>query len=236
MGQAMQMDKSLPSFLQLSGNNPLFSSNAAQNASQQYFNDAIQPQLNEDAVNELMGGNSNSTFGGSYLGSAAAQGADQAFFSGQQYYDNELSNMLNERGSLFGNEVNTAANQDNLASQMQLNTNSLNANELNAENNFNLQGANVLQGMGSDLLNQQTQFDDAKMAAEGQMVGGLFGLGGGVGNALFGQTLGNLGKGISNGVSNLFGGGGTGNSGFSGFSSVGMPSSFMGSSLGGFTY
>lgn len=218
---ANQMEKRLPGFMQLNDSNPLFSSNAAQNAQDQYYKMAIQPQMNQEAANQFLGGNlgdSNSTFGSTYLGSMAAQGSNQAFFAGQDYYNQQLQNMLNERGSFFGNDVNALQQQNQLGVSAQLGAAGLNQSALQGLNNFNLGSANTLAGIGQNQMQAQTQNNASRAQAWGGLLGGFGGLLGG-------------GLGMMGGSSPApF----TGSSGGGGFSAP--PIKFMGSSLGGGTY
>lgn len=202
------MEKMLPTFLQLTPNNPIFGPNASQGAQDQYYKQAIQPQLNQAAVQQYLGGNlgdANSTFGSTYLGSLAAQGANQAFFSGQDFLNNEINNTLNERSNLFGTDINTQQQQNQLGVNASLGAAGLNQSALQGLNNFNLGGAGIQANMGNDLLNAQTMYNAQKAQSMGNLLGGGLGLlGGGIGS-LFGKQLGNLGSSITSGIGNMFG-------------------------------
>lgn len=221
------MDSLLPSFLQMNSSNPLFSSNSAQEAQQQYFNQAIAPQLQSAAEQEFLGGNmgsgaqnGQSTFGSTYLGALDAQGADQAFFSGQQYYNNELNNLLNERNNYFGNDVGTVQNYNNLSVQAQLGADQQNTERIGQMDNFNLGAAGTIYQDMNGQAQLQSQNNAQKAALLGGLTGGVFGIGGGLLNSYMNSP---------SGVS----GGGTGGSN-SNFMNYGNNGSLLGT--GGFSF
>lgn len=213
----------LPSFLQMNSSNPLFSSNSAEQAQQQYYNQAIAPQMQSAAEQQFLGGNmggggsnSSSTFGSTYLGSMQAQGEDQAFFSGQQYYDNELNNTLNERNNYFGNDVQVPEQYNALSVQGQLGADQQNTERLGQLDNFDLGAAGtVLQDMQGQ-AQLQSQNNAQKAALLGGLTGGIMGLGGGLLGGGSG-ALSSFGSGLGSG---LFGGGSS-SSPFTGGSSGG---------------
>lgn len=187
----------------------MLSGNSAQTAQDNYFKMAIQPQLNGAAIQQYLGGNlgdANSTAGSTYLGSLAAQGADQSFFSGQQYFNNEVNNLLNERSNLFGTDIATQQQQNQLGVNASLGADQLNQNALQGLNNFNLGGAGLFNSIGQNQMNAGIANNANKAAALGGLVGGGMGLLGGVGNSLFGPALGSLGSTIGNKFSNFMGG------------------------------
>lgn len=223
MQSASGVDSMLPSFLQMNSSNPLFSSNSAEQAQQQYYNQAIAPQMQSAAEQQFLGGNmggggsnSSSTFGSTYLGSMQAQGEDQAFFSGQQYYDNELNNTLNERNNYFGNDVQVPEQYNALSVQGQLGADQQNTERLGQLDNFDLGAAGtVLQDMQGQ-AQLQSQNNAQKAALLGGLTGGIMGLGGGLLGGGSG-ALSSFGSGLGSG---LFGGGSS-SSPFTGGSSGG---------------
>lgn len=176
----------------------LFTSNAAQTAQNQYYNQAIAPQLQSAALHKFMGGNmgdSSSTFGSTMLGSLAAQGANQAFFSGQQYYDDQLNNMLNERNNYFGTSVQLPVTQNNLSANMQNSTNQINANQLAGLNQFDLGAGQQIGGLMQNQLGATNAYNAQRSQSMGNLLGGgigsLFGL-----NSMFGNPIGQFGSGL----------------------------------------
>lgn len=182
MNQATKTDSMLPAFMQENSSNPLFAPNAGQNYANQYYQQAIVPQLANQSEQEWLGGNEgtsgNSSFGADYLGNMAATGANQSFFAGQQNLNQQIQNMLGERQSYFGNDVATNQTQDNLASQlgMQAQTtnaaNSLNSQEFN--NSYDLNQGNSAANQENTQYQQQLQYNAANAQnMTGLMTGGL---------------------------------------------------------------
>lgn len=137
-----------------------------------------------------------------------ANGRQQSFFAGQDYRNQLINQMLGERQSYFGNDVNLGQQQANNASQMGLQAGEFNAgNNLSSQefnNNYALSQAGMAGGFQNQLYNQQLNYDQAKA----QNMGNLFG--GGIGT-LFG--LGNMAKGSFGGGGGGAGGGGNGGGG-----------------------
>jgi hypothetical protein len=157
------------------------------------------PQLGAAAEQSYLGGNlgtnGSSTFGANYNSNLQASAAQQAFFGGQQYYDDQLNNMLNERNT-FSQTGTMPALQADMFNQQQ------NLQALGMLNNFNLDAAGLYNSQMGSLnntnvaqqgLNQQQQMFNAKsrgamLGALGGDLGGLVGggssLGGGGGSSL----------------------------------------------------
>lgn len=181
------MEGSLPQDLRITSANPVFSNTAAQDYQNRYFDNAIQPQLNQAKVNAFLGGNygdANSTFGSTYLSNAMLQGSNQAFFAGQDYRNQEIQNTLNRRASFFGNDANLIAQQNQADVQRGLGVQQINSQNLGMLNSFNLNKAGILSGIQQNDYQNKLQAAQAKaQAIGGLLTGGLGLIGGGIGAA-----------------------------------------------------
>lgn len=115
-------DLALPSDLQLA-TNPLLSAGTQEqdetNAANQFYSMYEAPQVASQQTANYAQGMQNSTAGGAQVGTLQAQGQAQAGMYGQQYYTNELNNLLNERNNFFGNDVGTTNTVNALTTQAQ---------------------------------------------------------------------------------------------------------------------
>jgi hypothetical protein len=211
--QASKDESLLPSYLQMNSSNPLYAPNAGQQAANQYFQQAIQPQLGAAAEQQYLGGNlgnnGSSSFGANYMGNLAATGANQSFFAGQNYLNNEIQNQLAARQSYFGNEVGLNQGQDNLMSGEQQQANMQNASNSLSSQEFNAgyplaQGALASQDQ-NQLYNQGLNYDIANSQNMGNFMSGGLGSIFGLGNIFMGTQAGrNLGQNVSNGLGSAF--------------------------------
>ncbi len=246
---AAQGDQSLAGTgLNLVGN-PLIIQGPTQdiaNFGQQFYQNQINPQIQQTASNLALNGQGNSSFGGAQLGAEQAQGQYQAMNAGQGLYNSEIQNLLGERQNFFGTEGQMAQNygeqqqqqgeflsglqsQANLANNAQQNSYNLQSNE--NQNQFNSNLYNQFQNAyktGYGYQQQQNQFNtqgqlgllNGGLQLGGRAIGGLLGGAGSPG----GSIGGNFANGLSQGFGTLFGGGGSGGSNSGGFG--------MGGSLG----
>lgn len=144
MNAANAASAQLPGNLQLSASN-MATPDAVNSYANSYYNDYVKPGLAQTQAGLYGNGRADSTFGGAVLGSALAQGAQDKMMAGQQYYTNQLNNLLNERASFFngeGNMAQTAANQGQQNAQFSANLGMQNAGMLNNYNLSNSQGQN----------------------------------------------------------------------------------------------
>jgi hypothetical protein len=216
--------------MQFTSANPLFNG-TTQQQQQDYQNQVYKmsaaPQLGAAAIDSYLGGNlgtnGSSTFGANYNSNLQASAAQQAFFGGQQYYDDQLNNFLNERNTFSQTGVQPAMQAQEFNQQQNLQS-------LGLLNNFNLDAAGLYNQQMSSLnstnvdqqkLNQQQQEFNAQSKAGlistltggiGGLVGGGINLargggssGGGGGYSMGGGTFGNP---FSSGGANVLGGGG----------------------------
>lgn len=211
--------------LNVDNSNPVFAQTAAQDYAKKYFDYAIQPQLGSAAVAQYMGGNfgnNGDTFGSNYLASLANQGSQSAFFAGQDFRNQEISNLLNRRQSFFGNEVNLAQQQNATDIQRQLALNDETTQRVGQMNDTTTQRLGMLNnyrlgyaGLMSNSMNaaadrsQQANMYNAQQAYQSSAAkaGSLTNLAGGLVGGAFGLGNAYLNRGSSNfgGSSSAFG-------------------------------
>jgi hypothetical protein len=103
---AQSLEGSLPSYLQI-GQNPLFNPNSSQsqgfinNYANQFYNEAVMPQVSQMQTGQLQQGMQNSSAGGAQLGQAQAQGAVQSQLQGINAYEALLGGMNTTAGNYF---------------------------------------------------------------------------------------------------------------------------------------
>ncbi len=151
-----------------------------------------------------------STFGGSALSNTALQGAQQSFFAGQDYRNNEIQNTLNRRNNLFSNNIGLAQQQNALDVNRGLGLEGIKTQRLNDLNSFNLGNAQLggqfnlgaASQLGTmDQNNQNRNFLNSAYRSQnlGNLAAGGLGLAGGFAFTDPGQKLaGKIGSGVKN--------------------------------------
>ena len=176
-------DQLKPYGLNVDNSNPAFSQDAANQYAQQYQNWVEQPQIGAGAIQQYLGGNlgnggssANSTFGASYLGNLEGNAANTSYFAGQQLRQQGIENLLNQRQSFFGNDVNLAQQQNALQAQTTLGLDQIRANELGTLNSANSSGAQTLGNLAGQELGASTNAYNVAMmqnAAKAQSAANL---------------------------------------------------------------
>lgn len=184
----------------------------AQTYGNKIFDYSVKPQLGGEAIGQWLGGNlgtsGSSSFGANYMSNLEGTGRIQSFLQGQNYYDDLLNNMLNERNNLFGNEVQPALQASEYNDQA-------NNSKLGMMNTYKLGQAQGLSGIAGQAMgwanNQQNQQMAASAATaqnRASLLGGMGGLiGGGIGMMMgrknpMGGSMGSMGGGMSGGGGN----------------------------------
>lgn len=190
----------MPSDLRTTSDNPVFGEDAANRYSQEYYRQAIQPQVDQERIAQQQSGNGDSTYGATAVSNLQARGSDQAFFSGEDYRNQLINQTLARRDSLFGNEGRIAENQNALDIQRGLGVEGIDTQRLGMLNQANLGEAGILGGMYSNKQQLDQQAAQAKAAQRANLIGGLFGLGGGLANTFMGGGRSSTPTGINNGA------------------------------------
>lgn len=198
--QGLLADSRLAPDMRITSDNPVFGQGAAQDYQQRYFDMAIRPMIEDSKIMQFGAGLDNSTFGATNVSNTALQGAKQAFFAGQDFRNQEINNTLNRRNNLFGNNIQLAGNQNALDVQRGLNLEGIRTQRLNDINSFNmgnaglgsqfnLGSAGLLGEMDNQAQNRQMMAGMARSQSLGNLVGGAFGLGGGLLNTYMGRKM-----------------------------------------------
>jgi hypothetical protein len=189
----------LPTDLRTTSDNPVFGQDAAQRYRDEYYRQAINPLVDQERMAQQQRGNADSTFGATAISNLQAQGANQAFFSGEDYRNQLINQTLARRDSLFGNEARIAQQQNQLDVDRGLGVEGINTSRLGMLNQFQLGSAGILGNMYDNKAKIEAEAERAKAAARASLVGGLFGLGGGLANTFMGGRRSSTPTGISGG-------------------------------------
>ncbi len=180
----------LPADMRTTSGNPLFSSNAPDVYAQKYYQQAIQPLVDQERISQAQRGMGagESTFGTTAITNLQSQGANQAFFAGRDYLNQEVNNLLNRRASFFGNEARIPQEQNANDVQRSLGLGSLENQGLGMLNQFNLGSAGALGNLYQTQTQNRLQAQQNSAANLGNLIGGVAGLGGGLLNAYMGRS------------------------------------------------
>lgn len=176
----------MPTDLRTTSDNPVFGNDASTKYRDEYYRQAINPQVDAERIRQASTGNADSTYGATAVAGLQAQGANQAFFAGEDYRNQLINQTLARRDSLFGNEGRIAQEQNQLDIQRGLGVEDVNTARYGMLNNFQLGSAGILGNMYDTKVKADAEAERAKAAAKASLLGGLFGLGGGVVNSFMG--------------------------------------------------
>lgn len=191
--------------MRTTSDNPVFGQDAAANYRNEYYRQAINPLVDQERINQSLSGNANSTYGATAISNLQARGADQAFFSGEDYRNQLINQTLARRDSLFGNEGRIAQEQNALDVNRGLGIEGINSQRLGMLNNFQLGSAGILGNFYDNKVQADAEAERAKAAQRASLVGGLFGLGGGLANTFMGGRRSTTPSGIGGGSTNATG-------------------------------